>query len=192
MFEGTDRKKQILDAATKLFAEKGFHHTTVGEIANFAGVGKGTVYEYFPSKKDVLKELLAAAIEYYFGLFPSKVAGNLKLKEKLHLMTSLHFWFFLEHRDIARVVLYEHRQITEDLEPIMVKKEQERISYVAAILEEGSSRGEIRPVDCQLAARVISGALWNMGMDLVLSPSVYDGDELINGVVDILWSGLKS
>lgn len=192
MFEGTDRRNQILDAATKLFAEKGFHHSTVGEIANLAGVGKGTVYEYFPSKKDVLRELLIVAIEYYFGLFPSKVAGNLDLKEKLHLMTSLHFQFFLEYRDLARVILYEHRQMTEDLEPIMIQKEQERINYVAEILEEGLSRGEIRPVDCQLAARVISGALWNMGMDLVLSPTVFDGEELINGVVDILWSGLRS
>lgn len=192
MFEGTNRRNQILDAATKLFAEKGFHHTTVEEIANLAGVGKGTVYEYFPSKKDVLRELLLVSIEYYFDQFPRKVEGNLSLKEKVQRMTELHFQFFLEHRDIARVVLYEHRQITEDLDPIMVEKEQGRITYVAGLLEEGVRRGEIRPVDCQLAARVISGALWNMGMDLVISPVISDGERLVSGVVDILWFGLES
>lgn len=192
MFEGMERRTLILEAATELFAEKGFHHTTVEEIANLAGVGKGTVYEYFPSKKDVLRELLFVSIEYYFNLFPRPVEGNLTLKEKLQNMTRLHFQFFMEHRDIARVVLYEHRQITEDLDPIMIEKERERITYVSELLDEGIHTGEIRPVDSHLAARVISGALWNMGMDLVISSQMIDGEELVNEVVDILWHGLES
>ena len=192
MFGSEDRRSQILEAATKLFGEKGFHHTTVEEIAVLAGVGKGTVYEYFPSKKDVLRDLLVMAIEYYFNLFPLEEEGKLNLREKIENMTQLHFQFFLKHSDIARIFLFEHRQITEGLDSIMMEREQKRIDYVAGLLDEGIRQGEIRIVDCQLAAKVISGALWNMGMDLIISTSSVNDEELVNGVVDILWRGLKS
>jgi TetR/AcrR family fatty acid metabolism transcriptional regulator len=52
------RRKQILDAATKVFAEKGFHRATVKEIARVAGIADGTIYTYFASKDEVLLAVL--------------------------------------------------------------------------------------------------------------------------------------
>jgi TetR/AcrR family transcriptional regulator, fatty acid metabolism regulator protein len=52
------RRKQILDAATQVFAEKGFHRATVKEIARVAGIGDGTIYTYFASKDEVLLAVL--------------------------------------------------------------------------------------------------------------------------------------
>src|SRR5436305_7347952 len=52
------RRKQILDAATRVFAEKGFHRATIKDIARVAGIADGTIYTYFPSKTDVLLGIL--------------------------------------------------------------------------------------------------------------------------------------
>ncbi len=52
------RRKQILDAATQVFAEKGFHRATVKEIARVAGIADGTIYTYFTSKDEVLLAVL--------------------------------------------------------------------------------------------------------------------------------------
>src|SRR5579872_3078072 len=52
------RRKQILDAATRVFAEKGFHRATIKEIAGKAGIADGTIYTYFPSKDEVLLAVL--------------------------------------------------------------------------------------------------------------------------------------
>src|SRR6266852_9291010 len=52
------RRKQILDAATQVFAEKGFHRATIKEIARQAGIADGTIYTYFASKTEVLLGLL--------------------------------------------------------------------------------------------------------------------------------------
>jgi len=52
------RRKQILDAATQVFAEKGFHRATVKEIARVAGIADGTIYTYFASKDEVLLAVL--------------------------------------------------------------------------------------------------------------------------------------
>jgi TetR/AcrR family fatty acid metabolism transcriptional regulator len=54
----TARRKQILDAATQVFAEKGFHRATVKEIARVAGIADGTIYTYFASKDEVLLAVL--------------------------------------------------------------------------------------------------------------------------------------
>src|SRR6266567_4786272 len=52
------RRKQILDAATQVFAEKGFHRATIKDIARVAGIADGTIYTYFASKTDVLLGIL--------------------------------------------------------------------------------------------------------------------------------------
>jgi TetR/AcrR family fatty acid metabolism transcriptional regulator len=52
------RRKQILDAATRVFAEKGFHRATIKEIARVAGIADGTIYTYFASKDEVLLAVL--------------------------------------------------------------------------------------------------------------------------------------
>ena len=54
----TARRNQILDAATKVFAEKGFHRATIKDIARVAGIADGTIYTYFSSKTDVLLGIL--------------------------------------------------------------------------------------------------------------------------------------
>src|SRR5882724_11778194 len=52
------RRKQILDAATQVFAEKGFHRATIKDIARVAGIADGTIYTYFASKTEVLLGIL--------------------------------------------------------------------------------------------------------------------------------------
>lgn len=52
------RRAQILDAATRVFAEKGFHRATIKDIARTAGIADGTIYTYFPSKTEVLLAIL--------------------------------------------------------------------------------------------------------------------------------------
>lgn len=185
-----DKKSSILQAAFRLFAEKGFHHTTVEEIAALAGVGKGTVYEYFSSKQKLLQEMLLLASDYYFSSFTRTMEGIGGIKEKLKRLVELHFQFFVEHRDIARVVLFEHRYITEDLGDLLVEKERRRTAYLAELLESSADRGEIRPVNFQVAAKMIIGALWNMGLEMAVSEGETAGPEMAGAILDILWTGL--
>lgn len=185
-----DKKSSIIRAAFRLFAEKGFHHTTVEEIAALAGVGKGTVYEYFSSKQKLLQETLLLASDYYFSDFTRHMEGIGDLKEKLKRLVELHFQFLVEHRDIARVVLFEHRYITEDLGDLLVEKEKRRTAYLAELLKVSAAQGEIRPVNFQVAAKMIIGALWNMGREMVVSEEETAGPELAGEILDILWTGL--
>ena len=60
-----DKRELILEAAARVFGEKGFHQATVEEIAKEAGVGKGTIYQYFDSKDEIFRELHQWFIQRY-------------------------------------------------------------------------------------------------------------------------------
>ena len=60
------RRKDIIDAALEVFGTYGFHKAKMGEIAERAGIGKGTIYEYFSSKKDLFEEMLKSIVDIYF------------------------------------------------------------------------------------------------------------------------------
>lgn len=93
------KKVQIMRAATKLFSEKGFHATSIQEIADSLGIAKGSVYSYFPSKD----ELLFSIYKYYYELYEYKMAKigedqSLGARESLIAKITLIFGGFYEHR----------------------------------------------------------------------------------------------
>jgi AcrR family transcriptional regulator len=87
------KKKSIIDAAAFLFAEKGFYAATVEEIASQAGIGKSTVYGYFPSKDHIFQEML----KYSFKIYMESMKGRLKppysLRDVLTDVATAHFKF---------------------------------------------------------------------------------------------------
>ena len=83
-------KKKVLAAALEIFSNKGFHATTTAKIAQLAGVSEGTIYKYFPSKNELLKQLLTP-------LF-LKIKNNFFIKvQNYHNLTEL-VSFFVEDR----------------------------------------------------------------------------------------------
>ncbi len=61
-----EKRKLILESAKSQFEEKGYHGAKISEIAKHAGIGKGTVYEYFDSKQSIFEELIVMYIDMYF------------------------------------------------------------------------------------------------------------------------------
>jgi len=103
-----DKKKQILDAAIRCFARKGFNATSIQEIVDELGMAKGSLYFYFKSKD----ELLVSIIDYYGEMlfvqmreFPSE--AGLPPKEKLALQLERQVRFIREHLDFMKMLLKE-------------------------------------------------------------------------------------
>lgn len=104
----TDKKIRIIETAIKLFAQKGFHLTSIQEIADAAGIAKGSMYLYFKSKDD----LLFSIYKYYFGLMHHAlvVAGqqdDLSPRKRLIAHLQTHFEKTTEFRDFITMQLKE-------------------------------------------------------------------------------------
>ncbi|MDW8329429.1 MAG: TetR/AcrR family transcriptional regulator [Candidatus Bipolaricaulota bacterium] len=113
------RRQQLLDAAIRVFARRGYLETSIDDIITEADVARGTFYLYFPGKK----EIFLAVIDHYFELL-SELVKELMAREwpaklerarlKEHVLTWLRF--FAEHRDLTKVIYREATSIDPEFE----------------------------------------------------------------------------
>lgn len=114
------RRKELIETAIKLFAEKGFQSTSVQDIVSSYGISKGAFYNYFSSKE----ELLVDIFKYYNDKFNLKTdeidALNISPREKLQKRIYLQFKYFMRHRDFIVMYFREQNQsINEGLRNLM-------------------------------------------------------------------------
>ena len=153
------RREQIVEAATRVFAQKGFRRATTREVARAADVSEGTIYNYFEGKDallmailDRLNETERRAEDFEEGMatdFPGF------LKEYLRRRMS----FIWENREVFRVVLSE-MLVNAELRELYLRRVVEPTMRIAE--ENFRSRmeqGEVRETDAPLATRSVAGAV---------------------------------
>jgi AcrR family transcriptional regulator len=156
---GRARREQIVGAATRVFAEKGFRRSTTREVARAAGVSEGTIYNYFEDKDalllailDRLNETERRAADFEEGM-ATDFPGFLKeyLRRRISLM-----W---ENREVFRIVLSEILVNAE----LRARYLQRVVDPTMSIAEENFrlrvEQGEARETDASLAMRSVAGAV---------------------------------
>lgn len=152
------RRSQIIQAAMAVFAREGFHRARVEDIAAEAGVGKGTVYQYFSSKEELFREMFKASLGLYSDTLKGELARGKGAGEKLARVAEVSLDLMARGREVAKVMLENPGSISEDLKRWLFGTRQELIALVRGVMEEGIAAGEFRRVNPELAARVFLGA----------------------------------
>jgi len=106
----SDKKPQIIDAAIKVFAEKGFYNSKVADVARAAGIADGTIYLYFKNKDDLLISLFETKVEELLDTFKNALLAFKTAKDKLNEFIRLYFQLMEEQQDLAEVLQVELRQ----------------------------------------------------------------------------------
>jgi AcrR family transcriptional regulator len=153
------RREQIVEAATRVFAQKGFRRATTREVAREAGISEGTIYNYFENKDALLMAILQRLNETERRAedFEEGMATDFEgfLREYLSRRMSL-IW---ENREVFRVVLSE-MLVNAELRELYLRRVVEPTMRIAE--ENFRSRmeqGEVRRTDVPLAARSVAGAV---------------------------------
>jgi TetR/AcrR family transcriptional regulator, fatty acid metabolism regulator protein len=189
-----ERRTQILAAAARVFAQRGFHTSRVGEVAAEAGVSHGLLYHYFPSKD----ALLEAIFEQAWSDLLTAIAGVEELdepaREQLRQVAAILLRAWRREPDLVRVIVCEIGRGSK-----LVGLQDELLSVnraVERIIRRGQERGELRAdVDPRLAATIFYG-----GIDEILTSWVFgfapDGDDEVaaaeRAIVDVVCAGLVS
>jgi len=163
-----EKRRQILDAAVRVFARKGFHASRVGDIAEEAGVAHGLLYHYFDSKDAVLQ----AVFHENWNVLLERIASVEETEESAadqlrHIATIiLRTWLHLP--DVVRVVIQEFGRSPELAERIGDLAQP--IELFQRVIERGVARGEFREdIDPRVAATIVYG-----GIDELLTGWVLD------------------
>lgn len=154
------KKVLIYEAAAEVFAEKGFYAATVEEIANRAGVGKGTVYEYFPSKEALFKGMLKGIMRLYLVSLRERMGKAASAGECLIRLAKAHAAFAAEHDDLACLLDGGGGGVPAPwIRDWMWRMRERFLEVITRLIRRGIDRGEFVPVDPRLAAEVFLGAL---------------------------------
>lgn len=192
------RPDEVLDAALALFTEKGFAKTTVDQIASRAGISKGAVYNYFPSKKAILESLVHRAV----GPVVDKAAAILGSSQgdPRPLISQMMGMFVSIMSDptafsVPILVIREAVNAPEIAQLYRIQVLEKVIPPFIAMIERGVAGGHIRAVDPEMTVRSIMGPLMlhvTLARVFDIQPaSGFGFDRLIDNHLTILFAGLE-
>jgi AcrR family transcriptional regulator len=153
-----EKRKLILDAAIRVFAEHGYHGARVGDIAEDAGVAHGLLYHYFASKDDVLRTIFT---ENWGELIERFRAVELAAEPPLDKLEGIAKILLRTWRNDPALVTVMVREVARSHQlQDRVDDVREAFAIVQRIIEEGQTSGEFRTdVDARLASWVFYGGL---------------------------------
>ncbi|MDP2307646.1 MAG: TetR/AcrR family transcriptional regulator [Pseudomonadota bacterium] len=168
--ERTDKHDLILDAAIEVFAEKGFHHARISDIARRAGVADGTIYLYFRNKDDVLLTIFEEKMGILIRGVRQALQGVADPLQKVRIFARYHFRQVEDHRALAEVLQIELRLSNKFLKEYRPEKLWEYLGVFADIVREGQETGAVRPdLDPFVLMWAFFGSLDELAMQWVLA-----------------------
>ncbi len=163
MRDSGDKRQHILAAATGVFASQGFYQAKIADIAAAAGVGKGTVYEYFRSKKDLFQQLLLHQLTVYLDYLQGVGLQEQTLEQFLNRLIKESTGYFQAHREIARILLTDHPPIDSSIHDLIVAAQHKKLHLLREYFQAAAARGEMRPVSPLLVAVMVTGTISLLG-----------------------------
>jgi TetR/AcrR family fatty acid metabolism transcriptional regulator len=165
-----DKHELILDAAIRVFAEKGFNAARISDVADAAGVADGTIYLYFKNKEDLLLSIFEEKMDLLLAGLREALVGVSEPLEQVRTFANYHFRQVQDHRELAEVLQIELRLSNKFLKEYRPEKLWEYLAIFAEIVRNGQERGVIRPdVDPFMTMWAFFGAMDEMSMQFILA-----------------------
>ena len=187
------RRDQILTAAHGVFASRGFKEATVGDIADAAGIAKGTLYLYFKSKDDIYWAAMNRGLDGLHALTTAALDRAAHPREQLRAFIETKVRFFDEDRDFFSIYFAEFGNVSPAHVPVQkpfLRRYMDQVALLDRTLQAAAAAGLVRAsvlngvgfsimaLTASLIARRLRG--WSRGTL----------DEDVSAAVDLLWTGL--
>jgi AcrR family transcriptional regulator len=182
------RRREIFQAALHLFLENGFNETSMREIAEAAGMGKSTLYDYFPSKDEILLSVVEDELQTLTDQASKIASQSINAQEKFHQIINAFFNYLTANEDFYTKLSLEVQRLAQVSLVRIQKKRHAYQDVICAVIDECIQEKYFRPTDSLLAARIILSAL---------SPAVYttrktgDREKMKNDALNLLLKGLE-
>jgi AcrR family transcriptional regulator len=199
--EKDQRRSAILNAARKLFFEKGFRYVTVENIARKAELSKGSIYLYFNSKEEIYTQILLNDIDK-FNKKSSLIFQNGKSATELVMdFAFIYVDFFFNDRELFRIMMTfmlhtEDMNLAETVNQHIIEVTNNTVKIIETILQQGIEKGEF-PSDINL--RLSRNAMWGL-LNGIISLHLFTGKEAhkeerirsaVKASLDIFINGLR-
>ena len=165
-----DKYYRIINAATKIFAQKGFFKTKVSEIAKEANVADGTIYLYFQNKDDILISIFEEKMQLVLDNMKMCLMKEQNPVKKIETFARVHLEMIEKNKDVAELIQVELRQSSKFMKEYENLKFHQYLNLISDIIKDGQAKGIFKPdIIPGIAKRAFFGALDEMSRFWVLS-----------------------
>ena len=192
--KNNEKYYRIIEAATKVFAKKGFYQSKISEIAEEAKVADGTIYIYFENKDDILISLFEEQMKAVIDNMEVQISGIDDPAKKLERFASTHLDLIENNQDMAEIIQVELRQSGKFMKEYKNEKFIQYLDIIENIISEGQERGIFREdVIPKVAKRAFFGALDEVSRFWVLSSRrQYDIRTVAKQISNYFLNGIKA
>lgn len=182
------RRLELTRTAARLFAEQGYHGTSIGDLAEAMGLQKGSLYTHIDSKADLLWDVAREGAEAFHAALDALPEDGPVL-ERIRAALRAHLRVVAEQHDIATVFIREWRYLEGERREQFVAERRRYEERIRALFREGREVGELRTDldDATAALLALSAANWATTW---LRPGA-DTDELADRFTALLLDGMR-
>lgn len=175
---GQERREQLLATATRMFAERGYDPTSVADIVDAMGVGKGVFYWYFPSKEELLGEILRSSQLELRRAQQAAIVDEPDPLRRIELGIRVTLAWFRAHRDYFAIL--QLAATDERFAPALRRNREVAVADTMRHLKDAIVEGRIADADPELLAHAIHGVV-----DQLTRRCLVERDDAVHDVADV-------
>ena len=186
------RQEEILDAAVKLFAQHGYSETDVQVLADTLQVGKGTIYRYFPSKKELFLAAVDRIVRQLREHLDERVAHIEDPLERIAQAIRGYLGFFTEHPELVELLIQERAQFKDRKKPTYFEHRDANVERWRALYRRLIGEGRVRPMSVEGISDVVGDLLYGSMFTNYFNGPRKPLEEQADDIIDVVFHGILS
>lgn len=185
-----NKREKFLSAALKLFVTHGVPNTSTAAIAKEAGTAAGTLFLYFPTKQDLINELVLQISEDQSEYMKTLLEPSLPVRDTFYKIWRGCIHWFLEHRNA-----YEYIQQVRDtgiVDEAIIQESGKYFTYFYDAIQKGLNEGLLKPYPLQVIGVFLYQDIVAVMKLLRTQPGLENPEEIIQAGFDIFWDGIRT
>lgn len=151
------KTEEIYQVIARLFAYRGYHSTSMREIARELGMNQSSLYHYFAGKQDILFTLMNDAMDDVLEILEEISSTDLLPEDRLNRVLSFYTQYYAGDQERLILLINEMNSLNEEYRSILVRKQRRYVQLIKSILEELAAQGKIKQIDPAIATFAFFG-----------------------------------
>ena len=186
------RASEIIDAAARVFAERGYHGASTQDIADVLGIRQASLYYYFASKEEALEQVCMLGVEGFVERAAAIVSGPATAPERIRALIAAHLAPLGDRRDYVRVFLRERAHLPDASRRRVGRLSRRLERLIESTFAAGIAAGEMRAdLDPRLATLALLG-MCNAVQSWLPSEANASVDDVAAAYADLLLDGVRA
>lgn len=186
----------MLRQAECIFAAKGFHNTTMAEIAEASGFAVGTLYHFFESKETLYTAMISEKLDIMYSETRKAVNSAEGTENKLKELVNSHFYFVESNIDFCNLFIRGDALVImkgqSALKSRMIEDYYSHVDFIEEIIKSGIATGYLKPVQARMSAIALLGMIRSFIYDWMISRQYFLLSERSDDLINIFLNGLKA